>query len=41
MSQIGWLIVMYILGTLYVLAPWIAVTYLSHKDKKCEKSEGK
>ena len=41
MNQIGLLIALYILGTLYVLSPWIAVTYLSHKDKKEEKNEKK
>lgn len=39
MSDIGWLIVLYILGTLFVLAPWIAVTFMSHYDDKNKKSE--
>lgn len=41
MNQIGILISLYILGTLYVLSPWILVTYLSHKDKKEEKNKNK
>ena len=41
MNQIGLLIALYILGTLYVLSPWIAVTYMLQSDKKSEKSEKK
>jgi len=41
MSDIGWLVVLYIIGVLYILSPWIAVTYMLQSDKKSEKSEKK
>jgi len=41
MTEIGWLVVAYIIGVLYVLSPWIAVTYMLQSDKKSEKSEKK
>jgi hypothetical protein len=41
MSDIGWLVVMYIIGVLYILSPWVAVTYMLQSDKKSEKSEKK
>jgi len=41
MNDIVWLVILYILGTAYVLAPWIAVTFLSHYDEKNKKSEKK
>ena len=41
MSDIGWLVVKYIIGVLYILSPWVAVTYMLQSDKKSEKSEKK
>ena len=41
MSDIGWLVVLYIIGVLYILSPWIAVTYMLQSDKISEKSENK
>ena len=41
MSDIGWLVVLYIVCVLYILSPWIAVTYMLQSDKKSEKSEKK
>jgi len=41
MNEIGWLVVAYVIGVLYILSPWIAVTYLSHNDDKSKKSEKK
>ena len=37
MSDIGWLVVMYIIGVLYILSPWVAVTYMLQSDKKVKK----
>ena len=41
MTEIGWLIVAYIIGVLYILSPWIAVTFMSHYEDKNKKSEKK
>ena len=41
MNEIGWLVAAYIIGVLYILSPWIAVTYLSHYDDKNKKNEKK
>jgi len=41
MNQIGLLIALYILGTLYVLAPWIYVTFMLQSDKKVKKNNKK
>ena len=41
MNEIGWLVAAYIIGVLYILSPWIAVTYLSHYDDKSKKNEKK
>jgi len=38
MSDIGWLVVLYIIGVLYILSPWIAVTYMSQSKKKIKKN---
>ena len=41
MNEIGWLVAAYIIGVLYILSPWIAVTYLSHYNDKSKKNEKK
>tara|TARA_B100001248_G_C27183761_1_gene363581 strand:+ start:393 stop:518 length:126 start_codon:yes stop_codon:yes gene_type:complete len=41
MNEIGWLVAAYIIGVLYILSPWIAVTFMLQSDKKSKKSEKK